>query len=103
MGSALTSEVDVSFRNLGGSATQFARVVPGSGTLTARVKLVRSSSSAGMIIQFFEYEVRSGRLCVCRGDTNFGFFPKVALLKQDGLKDAARSLPRPAELARGRT
>jgi len=103
MGSALTSEVDVSFRNLGGSATQFARVVPGSGTLTVRVKLVRSSSSAGMIIQFFEYEVRSGRLCVYRGDTNFGFFPKVALLKQDGLKDAARYLPRTAELARGRT
>ena len=60
MGSALTSEVDLSFRNLGGSATQFARVAPGTGTLTVRAKLTRASSSAGMIIQFFDYEVLRG-------------------------------------------
>src|SRR6185503_8325032 len=61
MGSALTSEVDVSFRNLGGSATQLARVTPGNGTLTVRAKLTRASSSAGMIIQFFDYDVLAGR------------------------------------------
>jgi 3-hydroxymyristoyl/3-hydroxydecanoyl-(acyl carrier protein) dehydratase len=103
MGSALTSEVDVSFRNLGGSATQFARVNPATGMLTARVKLTRASSSAGMIIQFFDYEVRAGRTPVYKGDTYFGFFPKAALAKQEGLKDAARYQPPPAELARGRT
>ena len=103
MGSALTSEVDVSFRNLGGSATQFARVDPGIGTLTVRVKLTRASSSAGMIIQFFDYEVLAGRKRIYKGDTTFGFFPKVALLKQEGLKDPARYLPPENELARGRS
>jgi len=102
MGSALTSAVDVSFRNLGGTATQLARVAPGSGTLTTRVKLTRASSSAGMIIQFYDYEVRAGGKPVYRGDTYFGFFPKVALLKQEGLKDAARWQPPADELSRGR-
>ncbi len=97
MGSALTSEVDVSFRNLGGSATQLARVHPGSGTLTVRAKLTRASSSAGMIIQFFDYEVLAGRDTVYKGDTYFGFFPKAALQKQEGLKDPARYQP-PADV-----
>ena len=103
MGSALTSEVDVSFRNLGGAATQFVPVRPDTGTLTIRVKLTRASSSAGMIIQFFDYEVHAGRTLVYQGDTYFGFFPKSALEKQEGLKDAKRYSPAPAELARGRS
>jgi len=103
MGSALTSDVDVSFRNLGGSATQFARVHPGTGTLSVRAKLTRASSSAGMIIQFFDYEVTAGREKIYKGDTYFGFFPKVALAKQEGLKDAARYQPTADALARGRS
>src|SRR5258706_6376527 len=55
-----------------------------------------------MIIQFFDYEVLAGRKSVYKGDTYFGFFPKAALAKQEGLKDAARYLPSEAELARGR-
>ena len=102
MGSALTSDVDVSFRNLGGTATQHARVLPDIGTLTVRAKLTRASSSAGMIIQFFDYEVLAGRRQIYKGDTYFGFFPKVALLKQEGLKDPARFQPPAEQLARGR-
>ncbi|OGA48742.1 MAG: hypothetical protein A3G25_13125 [Betaproteobacteria bacterium RIFCSPLOWO2_12_FULL_63_13] len=102
MGSALTSDVDLSFRNLGGSATQFAPVFPGSGTLSTRVKLTRASSSAGMIIQFFDYEVRAGSRLVYRGDTYFGFFPKIALAKQEGLKDARRYQPTAQESSRSR-
>lgn len=102
MGSALTSEVDVSFRNLGGSATQFARVGPDTGTLTVRARLTRASSSAGMIIQFFDYEVLAGRKLIYKGDTYFGFFPKVALLKQEGLKDPARYQPPADRLAQAR-
>jgi len=102
MGSALTSEADVSFRNLGGSATQLARVKPDTGTLTVRAQLTRASSSAGMIIQFFDYEVLAGRRTVYKGDTYFGFFPKVALLKQEGLKEATPWRPSAQELARGR-
>jgi len=102
MGSALTSAVDVAFRNLGGKATQLARVTPQTGTLTVRAKLTRASSSAGMIIQFFEYEVLAGRVSVYKGDTYFGFFPKISLLKQEGMKDAVRYLPSESELARAR-
>ncbi len=100
MGSALTSDVDVSFRNLGGTATQFATVMPDCGTLTVRVKLTRASSSAGMIIQFFDYAVHAGSTLVYRGDTYFGFFPKSALEKQEGLKDAKRYALSAAEMAR---
>lgn len=103
MGSALTSEADLSFRNLGGSATQFAPVSQGSGTLSIRVKLTRASNSAGMIIQFFDYEVRAGRTLIYQGDTYFGFFPKIALTKQEGLKDARRHQPAVQELARSRS
>ena len=101
MGSALTSDVDVSFRNLGGAATQFVPVLPDTGTLTIRVKLTRASSSAGMIIQFFDYEVQAGRKLVYQGDTYFGFFPKSALEKQEGLKDAKPYRPAAEEIARG--
>ena len=50
LGSALTSAEDLSFRNLGGKATQFEPVGPDSGTLTTQVKITQVSHSAGMII-----------------------------------------------------
>ena len=102
MGSALTSQEDLSFRNLGGTATQFETITPDIGTLSVRVKLTRASSSAGMIIQFFDYSVASARGVVYKGDTYFGFFPKVALQKQEGLKDAARYIPSAEELGLGK-
>src|SRR5262245_35873301 len=43
-GSALTSPEDLSFRNLGGKATQFRPVTPKSGTLTTNVKLTSTST-----------------------------------------------------------
>ena len=42
VGSALVSDVDMRFRNLGGSATQFRAVTPESGTLTTTVKMRRA-------------------------------------------------------------
>ncbi len=102
MGSALTSEVDLSFRNLGGTATQFVKIMPDIGTLSVRVNLTRASSSAGMIIQFFDYAVTSRSGLVYKGDTYFGFFPKIALQKQEGLKDASRYMPSAEEMARGK-
>ena len=53
-----------------------------------------------MIIQFFDYDVRAGRKLIYKGDTYFGFFPKLALLKQEGLKDAARYPLSAGELSR---
>ncbi|MDQ6961435.1 MAG: beta-ketoacyl synthase N-terminal-like domain-containing protein [Mariprofundaceae bacterium] len=89
VGSALTSDVDLRFRNLGGKATQYLAVTANSGTLTIDVTLTRVSSSAGMIIQSYTMAVRSAKGLVYEGTTDFGFFSKEALAQQVGVAGAA--------------
>jgi acyl transferase domain-containing protein/3-hydroxymyristoyl/3-hydroxydecanoyl-(acyl carrier protein) dehydratase len=89
LGSALTSDIDLSFRNLGGDAELFRPVGPQAGTLTTRVKVTHVASSAGMILQNYEFEVRDRSGVVYRGRTHFGFFSKAALRQQVGLRDVA--------------
>lgn len=103
MGSALTSTEDLAYRNLGGTGAQFVPVRPGVGTLTTTVKSTRLSSSAGMIIQWFDFAVRAGDVLVYQGDTYFGFFPKAALEKQEGIREAAVYQPTAAEIARAQS
>ncbi|MEB3283961.1 MAG: beta-ketoacyl synthase N-terminal-like domain-containing protein [Candidatus Sericytochromatia bacterium] len=86
VGSALTSPVDLSFRNLGGRARQNASVVPEMGTLKTRATLTKVSQSAGMIIQEFEFSVTCDGTAVYSGWTMFGFFTKAALAQQVGLR-----------------
>ncbi len=88
-GSALTSQVDLSFRNLGGDAVQFVDVAPDIGTLVTKVVMTKVSQSGGMIIQNFDLEVSdvAGRL-VYKGKTEFGFFTKDSLAQQVGLRGA---------------
>src|SRR5207245_280096 len=88
LGSALTSDVDLAFRNLGGRATQLAPVGPDIGTLTTWVKITRVSRSGGMIIQNYDYRVSTGGRTVYEGDTYFGFFTRDALANQVGLREA---------------
>ncbi|MDX2199235.1 MAG: beta-ketoacyl synthase N-terminal-like domain-containing protein [Phycisphaerae bacterium] len=92
LGSALRSSVDLSFRNLGGTATQHMELFPGTGTLTTRVRMTDCSEAAGMIIQKFDYQVWSRAGLVYSGDTSFGFFTREALSNQVGLRDAAKTL-----------
>ncbi|MGE3180058.1 MAG: beta-ketoacyl synthase N-terminal-like domain-containing protein [Phycisphaerae bacterium] len=89
VGSALTSDRDLSFRNLGGTATQYAEVFPNSGTLTIRVRLTDVSKAAGMIIQKFDMQVWCAGHIVYDGNTSFGFFTADALSNQVGIRDAA--------------
>jgi 3-hydroxymyristoyl/3-hydroxydecanoyl-(acyl carrier protein) dehydratase len=89
MGSALTSTADLCFRNLGGKAVQHRQVTPQTGTLTATVKVTRVSTSAGMIIQNYEFTVRSAGQMVLEGDTYFGFFTRAALAQQVGIREAS--------------
>jgi 3-hydroxymyristoyl/3-hydroxydecanoyl-(acyl carrier protein) dehydratase len=103
LGSALTSDVDLSFRNLGGKATQFSDVTPESGTLTTTVKITRVSQSAGMIIQHYDYDLRCDGEPVYVGNTDFGFFAKAALENQVGIRDAGVYQPADEELARARS
>lgn len=89
LGSALTSPVDLRFRNLGGTAVQLLPVTPETGTLTTAVSITRVATSGGMIIQNYDFTVRCGADVVYRGDTVFGFFSAEALAQQVGIRDAA--------------
>jgi 3-hydroxymyristoyl/3-hydroxydecanoyl-(acyl carrier protein) dehydratase len=93
MGSALASDEDLWFRNLGGSAELLAAVTPRTGTLSTSVRATRVARSAGMIIQHYDFEVRAGAEPVYRGDTYFGFFRNAALADQAGLREAAAYQP----------
>ncbi|MEM7027094.1 MAG: type I polyketide synthase, partial [Pseudomonadota bacterium] len=93
LGSALTSDVDLSFRNLGGKATQILDVTPDTGTLTTSVTITNVSQSGGMIIQNFDYEMTSDKGLVYKGDTYFGFFSKQALADQIGIRDVEPYMP----------
>ena len=86
-GAALTSPVDVSFRNLGGKARQLVPVLPTDGTLVTTVQQTKVSASGGMILLEYTLDVRCGQVQVYQGWTSFGFFPKEALEKQVGLID----------------
>jgi 3-hydroxymyristoyl/3-hydroxydecanoyl-(acyl carrier protein) dehydratase len=100
VGSALTSEQDLSFRNLGGQATQYLPIGPGTGRLTTKVELTNVSSSGGMIIQHYRLAVHDARnRSVYEGTTYFGFFSKQALADQVGLRDLQpNETPRPDPL-----
>ncbi|MDP1798456.1 MAG: hypothetical protein Q8K78_13270, partial [Planctomycetaceae bacterium] len=101
LGSALTSDSDLSFRNLGGTATQYEEVYPDSGTLTTTVKMTAVSQSAGMIIQHYTFDLRCNGRPVYVGKTYFGFFSKAALENQVGIRDAAVYQPTEEERQRG--
>ncbi len=97
VGSALTSDIDVSFRNLGGTATQYRDVTAASGTLTTTVKMTRVSTSGGMIIQHYDFDLRCNDEPVYVGNTYFGFFSKASLINQIGIRDAKPFVPSPAD------
>jgi 3-oxoacyl-(acyl-carrier-protein) synthase/3-hydroxymyristoyl/3-hydroxydecanoyl-(acyl carrier protein) dehydratase len=100
-GSALLSDGDLHFRNLGGTATLHHEVFPDSGTLTTRVKLSSVSRAGGMIIEHFDMSIRCGDRPIYEGTTMFGFFSTAALAQQVGIRDAASRLwtPSPPDLA----
>lgn len=87
-GSALTSPVDLSFRNLGGQAKQLRPVTPETGLLTTTVTMTSVSSSGGMIIQHYSMKVADAIGPVYQGTTYFGFFTKDALAHQVGMPNA---------------
>ncbi|MEM7583681.1 MAG: polyketide synthase dehydratase domain-containing protein [Acidobacteriota bacterium] len=85
IGSALTTDIDLQFRNLDGTGTLTAEVLPDSGTLVSHVKLTATSSSAGVLIVRFEVSMRDDRQQIFEMSTAFGFFPAAAMENQVGL------------------
>jgi 3-hydroxymyristoyl/3-hydroxydecanoyl-(acyl carrier protein) dehydratase len=84
VGSALSSDTDLVFRNLDGTATLHRELPRDAGSLRTRSKIVGISASAGMIIESFEVECWLGDELVYEMNTVFGFFPKEALEAQVG-------------------
>ena len=99
-GSALTSPVDLSFRNLGGTATQLRPVTRDTGLLKTRVKMTSVSNSAGMIIQHYDMLVSDSAGDVYKGTTYFGFFTNDALANHVGIQSAKVPWPSESEAAR---
>jgi 3-oxoacyl-(acyl-carrier-protein) synthase/3-hydroxymyristoyl/3-hydroxydecanoyl-(acyl carrier protein) dehydratase len=95
-GMSIEGDRDLYFRNLGGTATQFAEVWPHTGTLSTTVTLSRTSASGGIRVVFFTSEVWAGSVKIFQCTTNFGYFSKAALSAQKGLSIPE---PRQAELA----
>jgi len=89
MGSALTADHDLKFRNLGGTARQHSPVTRTTGTLTTRVKVTKIVSTAGMILQNYDFAIHSRECLVYDGSTEFGFFHPRLLLEQVGIREAA--------------
>ncbi|MGC6509213.1 MAG: beta-ketoacyl synthase N-terminal-like domain-containing protein [Myxococcota bacterium] len=85
VGSALTVDEDLSFRNLDGEGRLLAELGPEDGTLYTEVKITNISKSAGMIIEAFELRCYTKDKEVYELKTVFGFFPQVALDNQVGL------------------
>ena len=101
MGSALTSETDLKFRNLGGEGVQSLPVTRTSGILTTRATVTNVSDSGGMIIQHYTFHVESPEGTLYEGTTYFGFFSSHALQNQKGIQDAKPHEPSPGERERG--
>lgn len=103
VGSALTEEGPLHFRNLGGEATLLRPITRQTGLLTTRVKMTKADHGAGMWIQHFDLEVDDSKGPLYRGKTYFGFFPPEALAAQVGLPGAAPKNIPPREAMRGKS
>lgn len=102
LGSALTSDIDLKFRNLDGNAVQHRCVTPGSGTLTTKVTITRISRSGGMIIQAYDFEISDRQGPVYTGNTVFGFFSAESLAQQVGVRGVQPYQPAEAEVKRAK-
>lgn len=87
-GSALKSENDLKFRNLGGKAVLHTKVIPANQTLTMRTRITKVSDAADMVIEHFEFEVLTEGQPIYNGTTYFGFFTAEALAQQVGLRES---------------
>ena len=85
VGSALTVDGELGFRNLDGEGCVLAELEASAGTLRTEVELTAVSATAGMIIENFAVQCWLGERRVYELRTVFGFFPPSALAAQAGL------------------
>jgi acyl transferase domain-containing protein/3-hydroxymyristoyl/3-hydroxydecanoyl-(acyl carrier protein) dehydratase len=90
VGSALSVDAEVGFRNLDGEGIVSVELIGGGGTLCTEVELLAVSATAGMIIETFAVRCTLAGREVYRLKTVFGFFPPAALAAQAGLPITAQ-------------
>jgi len=91
LGSALKSDNDLKFRNLGGNAVLHRMIFPKEKTLTIRARMTKVSEAAEMIIEHFDFMVFQDTETIYSGNTYFGFFTKQALNQQVGIRNAEKT------------
>ncbi len=90
MGSALKSEKDLRFRNLGGNATLYQELFADFGTVSLKTRLTKAADAGDMIIEHFDFELWHQDQQLYAGNTYFGFFSTQTLAVQEGIRDADR-------------
>lgn len=100
LGSALHSDKDLKFRNLGGNAVLNRMILPDKKTVSMRSRMTKVSEAGEMIIEHFDFKVLQDAEVIYSGDTYFGFFTKQALARQIGIRGADQQAycPSAAEL-----
>ncbi|NVB40740.1 acyltransferase domain-containing protein [Pseudenhygromyxa sp. WMMC2535] len=106
-GSALTAEIDLKFRNLGGAATLHRPIRADDDKLIMRSTMTRVSRSGGMVIQHFDFGVYGTKGGpdgdpIYVGTTYFGFFTAQALGDQKGLREVSPHVLTAGERSRSR-
>ena len=92
-GVPVRAPTDLRFRNLDGRGAVHHDVLPGSGPLSTKVTLTRSSQFGSISIMHFTTVCHQGSQLVSEFETSFGFFTEQALADQVGVPtdDAART------------
>ncbi len=105
MGSALKSDKDLRFRNLGGRATLYRELTPDVKTVSVKTRLTKAAEAGEMIIEHFDFEVWHRDQKIYAGNTDFGFFTVETLAVQEGIRDANRYtyIPTQPEMQRSQT
>ncbi|MFF9126394.1 beta-ketoacyl synthase N-terminal-like domain-containing protein [Streptomyces sp. NPDC014889] len=85
VGSALTTDTDLLFRNLDGAGTVTGEVTPATGTVRTHAELTRVSQSGDMIIESFRVRCTADDAPLFELSTTFGYFPPAAFDQQQGL------------------
>jgi 3-hydroxymyristoyl/3-hydroxydecanoyl-(acyl carrier protein) dehydratase len=96
-GSALRSEKDLKFRNLGGTGMVVCEIFPENGPLNIRCRMKKVSEVEDMIIEHFDFILQQKGQIVYKGETHFGFFTVDALKQQVGIRNVETSDAYPLE------
>jgi 3-hydroxymyristoyl/3-hydroxydecanoyl-(acyl carrier protein) dehydratase len=97
LGSALRSDNDLKFRNLGGTGMLCKEVLQKKGALKTQARLTHVSEAAEMIIEEFAFRVLLDDIVVFKGDTNFGFFTPQSLASQAGIRNIEKDIYTPTD------